>query len=56
LLLNQIKVLVGLFIVKKIIKAHGGRIWAKNNSNSIGSTFYFTLPIVKTSEIVINGK
>ncbi|HSE99389.1 MAG TPA: ATP-binding protein [Nitrososphaeraceae archaeon] len=47
---------LGLFIVKKIIEAHGGRIWAENNSNGIGSTFYFTLPIVKTSEIVINDK
>ncbi len=47
---------LGLFIVKKIIEAHGGRIWAENNSNGIGSTFYFTLPRVKTSEIVINGK
>jgi len=47
---------LGLFIVKKIIEAHGGKIWAENNSNGIGSTFYFTLPIVKTSEIVINSK
>jgi signal transduction histidine kinase len=47
---------LGLFIVKKIIEAHGGKIWAENNSNGIGSTFYFTLPIVKTSEIVINNK
>src|SRR5215213_5945535 len=47
---------LGLFIVKKIIEAHGGKIWAQNNSNGIGSTFYFTLPIVKTSEIVINSK
>ncbi|MGZ5472037.1 MAG: sensor histidine kinase, partial [Nitrososphaeraceae archaeon] len=45
---------LGLFIVKKIIEAHGGKIWAENNSNGIGSTFYFTLPIVKTSEIVID--
>jgi signal transduction histidine kinase len=44
---------LGLFIVKKIIEAHGGKIWAENNSNGIGSTFYFTLPIVKTNEIVI---
>ena len=47
---------LGLFIVKKIIEAHGGKIWAENNSNGIGSTFYFTLPIVKTSEIVIDRK
>ncbi len=45
---------LGLFIVKKIIEAHGGKIWAENNSNGIGSTFYFTLPIVKISEIVID--
>ncbi len=45
---------LGLFIVKKIIEAHGGMTRAENNSNGIGSTFYFTLPIVKTSEIVIN--
>ena len=47
---------LGLFIVKRIIEAHGGKIWAENNSNGIGSTFYFTLPIFKTSEIVLNGK
>ncbi len=47
---------LGLFIVKKIIEAHGGKIWAENNSNGIGSTFYFTLPTFKTSEIVLNGK
>ena len=46
---------LGLFIVKKIIEAHGGKIWAENNSNGIGSTFYFTLPIIKTSEIVIDS-
>jgi signal transduction histidine kinase len=47
---------LGLFIVKKIIEAHGGMTKAEKNSNGIGSTFYFTLPIVKTSEIVINEK
>jgi signal transduction histidine kinase len=46
---------LGLFIVKKIIEAHGGRIWAENNSNGKGSTFYFTLPIVTSNEILING-
>src|SRR5215216_2524635 len=47
---------LGLFIVKKIIEAHGGKIWAENNSNGIGSTFYFMLPIIaKTSEIVIDS-
>jgi two-component system, OmpR family, sensor histidine kinase VicK len=36
---------LGLFVSKKIIEAHGGRIWAKNNSDGKGSTFSFTLPI-----------
>jgi signal transduction histidine kinase len=48
---------LSLFIVKKIIEAHGGRIWAENNSNGRGSTFYFTLPIIKTTmKEAINGK
>ena len=36
---------LGLFVSKKIIEAHGGRIWAKNNSDGKGSTFSFALPI-----------
>jgi signal transduction histidine kinase len=34
---------LGLFICKSIIEAHGGKIWAKNNSGGKGSTFSFTL-------------
>jgi signal transduction histidine kinase len=37
---------LGLFISKGIIEAHGGRIWAENNSNGIGASFTFSLPIV----------
>ena len=42
---------LGLFICKSIVEAHGGKIWAENNNNSIanvkkGSTFYFTLPLI----------
>jgi len=35
---------LGLFICKGIIEAHGGHIWAKNNSYDQGATFSFTLP------------
>jgi signal transduction histidine kinase len=34
-----------LYISKSIVEAHGGGIWAKNNSNGIGATFYFSLPL-----------
>jgi two-component system, OmpR family, sensor histidine kinase VicK len=37
---------LGLFISKKIIEAHGGKIWAVNNSDGKGATCYFILPIV----------
>jgi signal transduction histidine kinase len=36
---------LGLFISKNIVEAHGGRIWAENNANGKGATFYFTLPL-----------
>ena len=36
---------LGLFISRNIIEAHGGRIWAENNPDGIGATFYFTLSL-----------
>ena len=35
---------LGLFITKKLVDVHGGRIWAFNNNDGIGSTFVFSLP------------
>jgi two-component system, OmpR family, sensor histidine kinase VicK len=49
---------LGLFISKSIIEAHGGKMWAENNTSSDddhdsdsktkcnGATFYFTLPVM----------
>jgi len=36
---------LGLFIAKKIIEAHGGKIWAESDGKNKGSVFTFTLPI-----------
>ena len=37
---------LGLFISKSIVEAHGGKIWASNNTNGNGATFTFTLPLL----------
>ena len=50
---------LGLYISKNIVEAHGGKIWAENNNNNkngnLGAIFYFTLPIINSSESSINN-
>jgi two-component system, OmpR family, sensor histidine kinase VicK len=36
---------LGLYLSKNLVEAHGGKIWAYNNSNGRGATFCFTLPL-----------
>ena len=37
----------GLFISKKIIELHSGKIWVESEVRNKGSTFYFSLPMIK---------
>ena len=39
---------LGLTISRRIIEAHGGRIWGESAGLGLGSRFSFTLPVVET--------
>ncbi|MBU4331604.1 GAF domain-containing protein [Patescibacteria group bacterium] len=36
---------LGLFIAKKMIEAHGGKVWAESEGKAKGSRFVFSLPV-----------
>ena len=41
-----------VYLSKGIIEAHGGKIWAENNSDGIGTTLSFTLPLGNRYRVV----
>ena len=44
---SKIDACVNYSSTKGIVEAHGGKIWAENNSDGRGTTFSFTLSIEK---------
>jgi len=43
---------LGMSICKRIVEIHGGNIWAESEGPGKGTSFYFTLPIVKYIEMI----
>ncbi len=39
---------LGLYISKKIIELHGGKIWVESEGRNRGAKFFFSLPIIKS--------
>jgi signal transduction histidine kinase len=47
---------LGLFISKSIVEAHGGKIWAINNTHGKGATFTFSIPLNNSNSFTYNDQ
>lgn len=45
---------IGLLLVKGFLEKNGGEIWVES-TKGVGSSFYFTLPIEKSADIIESG-
>ncbi|MBU1350079.1 cell wall metabolism sensor histidine kinase WalK, partial [Patescibacteria group bacterium] len=36
---------LGLYVARKMVEAHNGKIWAESKGENRGSQFYFQLPV-----------
>lgn len=45
---------LGLYVAKKLIKAHNGRIWVESKGSGKGTSFYIKLPISRKQSAITN--
>ncbi|NOY13485.1 MAG: HAMP domain-containing histidine kinase [Deltaproteobacteria bacterium] len=42
---------LGLFIVRNVVRLHGGKVWLKSPGPGFGTTFHLTIPLSRTESV-----